>query len=247
MEIPFFYRNSLKDFQENFEYDFEQYSKIINGGDLDEYMDFLQIKYEDKKADFEFLERHFIEFTYKFSKQKMAGPPSTKQYWYNELGKHFPSKAVAKQLFQMADFLTFNYQEIEHLIDAFYYEKDENLFFNEVEYEREKLEVDKILKYLEQGKMTDIKKNFTPLDFNLKPTEVVYLFDVLVQAGFIEEPEKYIGSYWNTLELLFTGKGNPLKNPRNIRNKYLNASIEGKPARADYIKSALIKALNKMP
>tara|TARA_B110001450_G_scaffold249026_1_gene265892 strand:+ start:1002 stop:1724 length:723 start_codon:yes stop_codon:yes gene_type:complete len=85
-------------------------------------------------------------------------------------------------------------------------------------------------------------KNIEPLNFELNANEVVYLFDILQDAGFLARPGHHEGSYYSKLETLFTAKNKSINHATSHRENYLKGGLRS----SKEIKSKLIDALNKL-
>ena len=89
------------------------------------------------------------------------------------------------------------------------------------------------------------ESELSPINFELHANEIVYLFDILIQAGFIKEPlkTKKEGSYYKKMETYFTSKNNKMKNLEQVRSKNINTKP---PSNSEGLKQALIDSINKM-
>ena len=97
--------------------------------------------------------------------------------------------------------------------------------------------LEEVRQQLEPKKPTDI----APLNFNLKANELIYLFDILQDAGFLNIPIKHDGSYYKKIETLFTANKHPINNASQTRDKNLRKS----PLNSENIKENLIKAAKR--
>ena len=103
------------------------------------------------------------------------------------------------------------------------------------------------LKALEEAKedLQPKKKKAKPtvtnkLNFELNQSEVIYLFDILIDAGFIMNARDYEGRYYEKLETLFTANKKPINDAGQKRNKF----IKDQPLKnAENIKARLIEAI----
>lgn len=114
---------------------------------------------------------------------------------------------------------------------------DLNTMRNSIEEVRSNLEPKKKNK----PKPTDIE----PLNFELNQSEVIYLFDILQEAGFLYPPKFQDGSYYRKLETYFSAKKTPIKDAEQKRNKFTG---DNKPlSTAENIREKLIEAIQKIP
>ena len=94
----------------------------------------------------------------------------------------------------------------------------------------------------EPKKKTRKSTNITPLDFELKASEIVYLFEILQRANFLVLPKFHDDSYYQKLETFFTAYKKPIKNAVNHRHNSLKGGYENQ----ERIKKKLIEAINSM-
>jgi len=94
-----------------------------------------------------------------------------------------------------------------------------------------------------QSKKNKKPSNIEPLNFELNQSEVIFLFDILQEAGFLNKPKFHDGSYYRKLESYFLADKKPIKDAEQKRNKYLENPLSTTKS----IKKRLIEAVNKMP
>lgn len=96
---------------------------------------------------------------------------------------------------------------------------------------------------IQPQKLMPQKPNILPIDFDLNQSELIYLFDILQEAGFLKKPKFQEGSYYRKIEAFFTAKGVTLKDAEQKRNKILDKGL----STSEEIKKALLEAIKIMP
>lgn len=144
---------------------------------------------------------------------------------------------------------TFKKNNIDNIKDQGFIraiKKDENktkIYISIEDLNTMKKSIEEVRSNLEpKKKKQDKSTNIEPLNFELKANEVVYLFDILQEAGFLLKPKFHEGSYYKKLETLFTANKKPINNATSARDNYLKNDLKNK----QIIKDKLIKALEKL-
>ncbi|MCW5516158.1 hypothetical protein [Muriicola sp. Z0-33] len=258
MEIPFKYYLTLEDFKSNYKKDLQNFQNTIESGDEIIYAHFLEEKYLEIAGVLENFEMHEIEFdnttTGRKSLSELVGRNFDNGIHYKDLGSWYNSKQEALNSFKNARIRIFSYKELEILITVFYYEENGNLLFNNVEFLRQKIAFEEILKLIEMKKSQSLNSTIEPLDFNLNQTDLIHFFDLLVDADIIKEPtskaHKSKGGFYGKLAQYFTAKGQAI-NPNYAKGVKIRKKNKGTPYSESYfealqdLKKTIAKQLSK--
>lgn len=117
----------------------------------------------------------------------------------------------------------------EHEINLAYLELKPGIFDNDFQYVAGNkifdetfvsIACENIIEFLNsQLNLNKNTQNIEPLDFDLNQSEVIFLFNLLMEANLLKVPEAHNGSYWQKLSTYFTARGKKINNPRQLNYK----------------------------
>ena len=171
---------------------------------------------------------------------------SLKDFFLKKHNESDPSFFIEEEIRRYSLFLDIlNYEEVSvSLTDMARYRETFKSIYEEIDpviKESKQLSIEKydqdfvrvsfkqILSYLKGLKLDNQNKfrQIKQLDFKLKSSEVVYLFRLLSEAEYIDNPKLEKG-LWKWLEESVTSNGKAISNPLQLENSYKNNNI-GKP------------------
>lgn len=239
MNLPFHKYYSVNEFDNNYKKDLAEFKSLIPESTELHFLEYLQNKYLDLKIFLDTVSMESINLvdskgSHKYLLCELFAFPNVKEVmtFYKEEAnnlKYFRSK-----------------KDFEFLISTYFSEEDGNLIFDDVAFKNLKFGIENIsLRLFEliknYNKTKSGMKDYPPLDFDLNQQEVIWLFDILQEAGFIKEPKFHDGSYYRKIETFFTANGKEIKHPEQKRNKYLENGISTSDALIERLKTALEK------
>lgn len=157
------------------------------------------------------------------------------------IGNYYDDLSIAIDEYDGEFMIDMDREDVKSIIENYFHQSEKGISFQHKKYELHKKAYKNIIEWLEERlslmatknievDLKDLKRQIEPLDFNLNQTDVVHFFDLLVDAGVIEEPSKDVhkknGGFYPKIAQYFTAKGKAI-NSKSAKSTKPNMNNKG--------------------